>query len=144
MKDGRLNKCSQCTVRDVARWRKDNPGCRSVEHARARKKNGWMTAEEYNRVSKDGSQGRRAIVEKYRAKRRARTKDVSELTEFAFEEAQALASEREQITGFKWHVDHIVPLHHKNACGLHVAANFQVVPALWNISKGNRSMSEYI
>lgn len=46
-------------------------------------------------------------------------------------------------TCFKWHIDHIVPMMHKNACGLNTACNLQVVPALWNIRKGNRNMNEY-
>lgn len=49
----------------------------------------------------------------------------------------------ERITGYKWHIDHRVPLQHKDASGLHCAANWAVVPASWNIAKSNRSMAEY-
>ncbi len=41
-------------------------------------------------------------------------------------------------TGTKWHVDHIVPLKHPLACGLHNEFNLRVIPASENQSKGNR------
>tara|TARA_R110000782_G_scaffold263023_1_gene355483 strand:+ start:451 stop:912 length:462 start_codon:yes stop_codon:yes gene_type:complete len=47
-------------------------------------------------------------------------------------------------TGYEWHVDHIVPVNHPDACGLNSAANLQVVPASWNTAKGNRSMERYV
>ena len=67
----------------------------------------------------------------------------TELDKFAWDEAVSLAKHREETLGGKWEVDHIVPLKHKDACGLHTAANWQVVPAEWNRSKGNRNMKEF-
>lgn len=58
--------------------------------------------------------------------------------EFFMNEAYDLARLRTKITGYKWVVDHIVPLRSKLVCGLHAHTNLQVIPAVQNAKKGNR------
>jgi hypothetical protein len=61
-----------------------------------------------------------------------------ELLELVEIEAHALAVARGQLTGFDWHVDHMLPLKANSVCGLHVWNNLQVIPATLNTRKRNR------
>ena len=76
----------------------------------------------------------------YRSARRALTKKASPdwRNDFFIEEIYELAAMRTKMLGFDWHVDHIVPLKSKAVCGLHCEQNMQVIPAVDNVSKGNR------
>lgn len=56
-------------------------------------------------------------------------------------EAADLAKRRALATGFKWEIDHDIPLMCREACGLHVGANLKVVPSSFNRSKSARLVS---
>jgi hypothetical protein len=60
-----------------------------------------------------------------------------ELTDLVMKEAHHLAKLREAVTGFKWHVDHVIPMNGKSVSGLHVWNNIQVIPASANVQKHN-------
>ena len=143
MKDGHLNKCRSCVVKDVAEWRQKNPDCRKKEHAANRERKGFKTRSQHLADRQANAIGRKASALKYIQKRRTQQKAYTDFDEFVFEEAVKLCSLRYETTKIKWHVDHIVPLNHRFACGLHVAHNFQVIPATLNHQKGNRHMTAY-
>lgn len=78
------------------------------------------------------------------AKRRAQKANAipswagDEFDRFFMQESVRLAQLRSSVTGFQWHVDHKVPLRSHLVCGLHCAANIEVIPAVENHVKGNR------
>jgi hypothetical protein len=62
-----------------------------------------------------------------------------EFTSFVNSEAHELRKLRNQITGFEWHVDHVLPLAGKDVCGLHVWSNLRVIPKIENLRKGAKN-----
>ena len=145
MKSGYLNKCKQCVVECVADWRKNNPDSRKKEHEKNRIKLGKKTREEYFKERAKNAKGKKLISLEHSYKRRTQKERhcFTELDSFVFKEAIKLKELRKQTTGFDWHIDHIVPLNYKNACGLHNAFNLQVVPATWNLKKSNKNINTY-
>lgn len=81
----------------------------------------------------------RAILQKYRAAKIQRTPPWLTTDDFwMIEEAHRLAVDRTKLTGFAWHVDHVVPLQGDLVSGLHVPWNLQVIPAADNVRKNNK------
>lgn len=112
-------------IREGARaYRKKNKGLVSVQLRNYRERNPHIVS---------------ALKTARRAqKMRAIPSWYGEFDVFIIREALHLSSLREKATGIKWHVDHMIPLKAKNACGLHCSGNIQVIPAFLNIQKHNR------
>lgn len=103
----------------------------------------WKDAASRNVISASGRKYARQspalerlkIANRRAAKLQATPKWASEALILAiYEECQLLSEE----TGIPHHVDHAVPLISDIVCGLHCEDNLQILPALDNLSKGNR------
>jgi hypothetical protein len=148
-KDGYADECRACKSKQDALYRQNNDekvrAQKRQAYHDARPQHGRKTWEEWAALRKENAVGDQVLKNIHNHKRRAlmRKTPMSELDELVFQEAYNLASKREQVTGTKWHVDHIVPIFYKDACGLNNAFNIQVVPASWNTKKSNKSMAVF-
>jgi hypothetical protein len=90
------------------------------------------------------SANRRRVLDhkyKYSSKKRrinVRPSWYGEFDEFVISEARALMRIRTAMTGIDWHVDHMIPILSKDACGFHCGLNVQVIPGSMNMSKRNK------
>ena len=77
----------------------------------------------------------RAAWGKYKASKVSQTPSWAndQLIAAYYKEAKRL----EQLTGIKFHVDHIIPLQGELVSGLHVETNLQLLPAHENLGKSN-------
>lgn len=119
-----------------ASWNKAN-----AEKAKARKSS-YYTANKV-KVSAQAAAWRKDNAANLNAKEGRRRAMKLQATpqwanDFFIKEAYHLAKLRSRVLGFKWQVDHIVPLKSAIVCGLHCEANLQVIPQIANLSKGNR------
>lgn len=96
-----------------------------------------------NRAKPHWSEGlsrdqRAALQAAYRSRKgKATPAWLSDAQKKEIESFYAEAQFISEATGVKYHVDHIVPLHGKNVCGLHLPWNLQVITASENRIKSN-------
>ena len=109
-----------------AQWRLVNPNHKGVREA----KQLWKASNRgYAKISKM----KRTEATKLRIPNWLTKNDF-----WMMEEAYQLAKVRTELFGFKWDIDHILPLQGKHVSGLHVPANLQVIPQIENLRKNNK------
>ena len=136
----RYTSTGQCVVCHSAYYAQEEQKLKSQECQFRRRDKKAAYDKEFDKNNKEY---RSALKSENRAKRGKRYASWdTELTRFVFEEAIHLAELRKNITGYAWHVDHVIPLNGKLVSGLHVWNNFAVIPAIQNMSKGNRYTTE--
>lgn len=121
------------------RWVSKNPD-RDKE---LKRKHYLQNKERYDAAAASYWKERPAEKAAHCAKRRSKKLKAtpSWLTPEDYEQIKAMyvqAKQHSEITGYKWEVDHIVPLQGKEVSGLHVPWNLQVIPRTENIKKRNK------
>lgn len=144
--------CKQCTKLGVLKWNAENPEKAKARELRYReshrKEIAARTAKWYSLNKKRNNENTLNWYKEHKhrgAEKRAKYRATQAMAtptwanSFFIREAYHLAQLRTKIFGFKWSVDHIIPLKSKIVCGLHVENNLQVIPAIKNSVKGNRT-----
>lgn len=135
--------CKECEYQENLSWRIEN----KTEWAALVRKSYFKVTEPT--TTRRNVLGRSQEDRKVRARlksesrctraKKARVIWDKELTDFVYKEAHDLRRKRNELFGFEWHIDHIIPLRGKDVCGLHVWNNFAVIPKVENLRKGNRN-----
>lgn len=82
---------------------------------------------------------KRASTVKRRTSQMQRTPQwLDEDQNWMIQQAYELSELRSRMFGFRWHVDHVIPLQGKTVSGLHVPWNLRVIPWLDNQRKHNK------
>jgi len=145
--DGLSYRCIECNKRGNINWRAKNPKgfdrwkSRNLDK-RSEYCRSWREAnkDHISRSYADWLSGNRHIVNANTAERNAAKLNATpswadlDAIRAVYAEAARLTAE----TGVRHEVDHIYPLQGKTVCGLHIAANLQILTRSENARKKNR------
>lgn len=123
------------TPKSAKLWAKNNHDKVIEKGKRYRAKNRELSSQRAREWQKKNPAKCRALWAKRRSAKIQGTPYWA--NKFFIEEIHDLAIRRTISTGFKWHVDHDIPLRGKLVCGLHVENNLRVIPARHNLRKSN-------
>ena len=147
----RYTKEREARLEEAKRYYEENKEERKA-YARSRREKSRLVAREYRKVNKERlfqvnllwRQNNKHRLTANQSKRNAiKARAIpcwaeDEWDSFVVEEVYHLSSLRSKMLNVPHNVDHIVPLNSKSVCGLHCAANLQILARFDNISKGNR------
>jgi hypothetical protein len=154
--DGYNQQCKQCRNKTIYASRTANP--EKVREAKRRyyqsekgkvqnrkeeiaySASGGRANSEKRRALRPLSEPRKMAKLRYQLAKRVFEQNLSEIDGLVVIEAVDLAKRRKELTGYDWHVDHIIPV---SKGGLTAADNLQVVPAKWNRSKSNKHTQRF-
>ena len=116
-------------------WAKKNPESAKAAQKRHNKNHKEKRAEKYKEWAQANRPKRNAINSRRKAAKLKATPLWA--NQDAITVIYAEAMRRQEESGIRKHVDHIVPLQSKIVCGLHVEENLQIIDGSENESKRN-------
>ena len=130
------NKNKESLLKKSSEYQKNNLHIFRKANKKWRDNNKEKMAELVKNWSDNNKDKRRYGYSKRRALKANATPEWADMKKI--QEVFSGAKRLEDLTGMKYHVDHIIPLNHPDVCGLHVWVNLQVLEASLNIKKGNK------
>jgi hypothetical protein len=131
--------CMECDRLDKKLFRVENP-----EKSRESKRLDYMKHQQSNldkkKIYREANKGKIAFLNAAR-KKVVKQRTPAWLTSFDKLKMKCLyqmAAMYSRVNGEQYHVDHMIPLQGKNASGLHVPSNLQILRGVENIGKKNK------